>query len=113
MAKAFKAFRFPPELYSRFKTLSSNSGYTVTGAFEKFMTLCVENGSLVFPEAGKVEDVEIQARVLLSWLKGGKTWFERGGKDVSVSTALLDLLPQIRDKALKVEVEKTLKELQS
>ena len=109
MAKAFRAFRFPPELYSRFKTLSSNSGYTVTGAFEKFMTVCVENGSLVFPEAGKVEDVEREARIMLAWLRKGSYWITRGGRHVSVPVALLELLPKIHDAELKKQIEEELK----
>jgi len=113
MAKAFKAFRFPPELYEEYKVLVSRTGYTVTSSFEEFMRRCVEAKALVFPEAANVEDVEIQARVLLSWLKGDKAWYDRNGKEVSVPTTLLDLLPQIRDKTLKAEVEKTLKEFQS
>jgi len=45
-------FRLNPELYERFKSLVGVSGYTVTGALEKFMGSSVENGALGFRARG-------------------------------------------------------------
>jgi len=39
-------------------------------------------------------------------------WFDRDGKEVSVPTTLLDLIPQIHDKTLKAELKKHLKSLE-
>jgi hypothetical protein len=38
MPKMFKAFRFCPQLYESFRELASKNGYTVTFAFEKFVS---------------------------------------------------------------------------
>jgi len=72
MGKKLKAFRFNPELYERFKECASTSGYTVTSVFERFMVICVECGSVVFPERIRVEDLEAEARIMLAWLKKDK-----------------------------------------
>ena len=48
MAKVFRGFRFDPELYAGFRRLVSGGGCTVTGAFERFMSCCVECGVWVF-----------------------------------------------------------------
>ena len=48
MPKTIKAFRVNPEFYERFRVKASENGYTVAGAFEKFMSTAVEYG-LVFP----------------------------------------------------------------
>ena len=50
MPKVFKAFRFDPELYAGFRELASSSASSVTGIFERFMSVCVENHALIFPE---------------------------------------------------------------
>ena len=59
---------FSPELCLRFKQLVLDGGYTMTGAFEKFMGICVLHEALVFPEPGRVEDLEAEARIMLTWL---------------------------------------------
>ncbi len=65
MPMLFRAFRLDPDLYERFKKVTSQGGLTVTGAFERFMKLSVENGALSFPASGKA-GCEAQARILLS-----------------------------------------------
>ncbi|MGD0449526.1 MAG: hypothetical protein ABSA79_00540 [Candidatus Bathyarchaeia archaeon] len=111
MPKMLKAFRFNPELYEKFKVLASESGYTVTGAFEKFMSNALEYG-LAFPSATKVnEDAETEARVLLTLLKRNKYWVRMDEKkDVSVTGRLLQLLPNIKETNLRQDIEQTLKE---
>jgi hypothetical protein len=52
VVRVFKGFRFDPKLYGDFGRLASAHGVTVTGAFERFMSVCVESGALVFPERG-------------------------------------------------------------
>ena len=58
--KVFKGFRFDPELYAGFRRLASSGGCTATGAFERFMRVCVERRVLVFPEGG-VGGCEVKA----------------------------------------------------
>lgn len=110
MPKSRKGFRLNPQLYNAFKELASKNGYTVTGAFEKFMASAVEFG-LVFPSAVKAEHVDAEARVLLVWLKKDKYWVNLGGKEeTSTRGRLLELLPKIEDAQLREEIEETLKE---
>ena len=110
MPKSRKGFRFNPQLYSVFKELASKNGYTVTGAFEKFMASAVEFG-LVFPSANKTVHVEAEARVMLVWLRKDKYWVNLGGKaEMSTRGRLLELLPKIEDAKLREEIEETLKE---
>jgi hypothetical protein len=110
MPKARKGFRLNPQLYNAFKELAAKNGYTVTGAFEKFMASAVEFG-LVFPSADKTESVEAEARVMLVWLKKDKYWVNLGGKEeTSTRGRLLELLPKIEDAQLREEIEETLKE---
>jgi hypothetical protein len=110
MPKVFKAFRFNPQLYACFKELAAKNGYTVTGAFEKFMASAVEFG-LIFPSANKAESVEAEARIMLVWLKKNKYWVNLGGKEeTSTRGRLLELLPKIEDAKLREEIEETLKE---
>ena len=52
VVRVFKGFRFDPELYGDLRRLVSARGVTVTNAFERFMSVCVESGALVFPECG-------------------------------------------------------------
>jgi len=109
MPKAFKAFRFNPQLYASFKSLASKNGYTVTAALEKFMSCALEHG-LVFPSAAKTEDVEAEARIMLAWLKKGVYWISLGGeKETSTKGRLLHLLPMVENAELKKEIEETLK----
>jgi hypothetical protein len=79
MPKKIKTFRFNSQPYESFKELASKNGYTVTSAFEKFMSTSLEYG-LVFPSAPKIENVEAEARVMLTWLKDGKYWVSLGDK---------------------------------
>ncbi len=110
MPKMFKAFRFNPQLYESFKELTAKNGYTVTGAFEKFMASAVEFG-LIFPSANKTESLEAEARIMLVWLKKNKYWVNLGGKgETSIKGRLLELLPKIEDVKLREEIEETLKE---
>ena len=111
MPKTPKFFKFNSELYGRFKDLVSKSPYTITGAFEKFMSSCVENGALSFPSSAAAADVEAEARVMLAWLKKGKHWYspDSGEQEFSVEGRLLHLLQKVRDQALKEKVEESLK----
>jgi hypothetical protein len=106
-----KTFRFDLELYGRFKDLASKSPYTVTGAFEKFMSSCVETGVLSFPRSAAAGDVEAEARVMLAWLKKDRHWYspQSGEEEFSVEGRLLHLLPRVRDQALKGTIEESLK----
>jgi hypothetical protein len=111
LPKKPKLFKFNSELYGRFKDLVSKTGFTVTGAFEKFMSSCVDNGVLSFPSSVAAGDVEAEARVMLAWLKRGQHWYspESGEEEFSVEGRLLQLLPRVRDQALKEKIEESLK----
>lgn len=109
MAKKIKAFRFHPDVYMRFRELASTGGYTVTGAFEKFMRTCIECEQLVFPEPIKAEDAEAEARIMLAWLRKDRYRYSFRGQEVSVAGRLLQLLPKVHDASLKMEIEEELK----
>lgn len=110
MPKELKTFRFNPQVYAAFRELAGKNGYTVTAAFEKFMTCSVEYG-LVFPSAAKTENIEAEARVMLAWLKKDKYWVNLGGgEETSTRGRLLQLLPKIEDAKLREEIEETLKD---
>ena len=105
-------FRLNPDLYGRFKSLVGASGYTVTGAIEKFMGCCVENGALQFP--GRVADedgLEAEARVMLAFVAQRRFWYHlrSEGENLSVEGRLLQLLQRISDSALKKQIEEALK----
>lgn len=107
MVKAFKGFRFDPELYARFKRLAAENGLGVTEAFERFMKACVENGVVRFP--GSV-DCEAEARVLLAWLRKGEYWYGiHEAEEISVPGRLLQMLSKVKDDSLKSEIEEELK----
>ena len=109
MAKINKTFRLNPQVYADFKDLASKSGYTATGALEKFMADAVKFG-LVFPSA-KNAAAEAEARVMLAWLKEGKYWVSLGGKEeTSTRGRLLQLLPKIEDADLRKDIEENLKQ---
>jgi hypothetical protein len=112
MPKDFKAFRFDPELYARFKSLTAKCSLKVTEAFEKFMEACVSAGAVTFPTTNK-RGVEAEARVLLGWLRKGKLfWYsDRGEEELSVESRLLALLGQVQDEDLSREIEEDLKKL--
>ncbi len=109
VVKVFRGFRFDVELYAGFKRVACAGGCTVTGAFERFMSCCVEGGGLVFPEGGTV-GFEAEARVLVDWLGKGKRFYRgEGGVEVNVAGRLVWLLPKVRDAALRGEIEAQLK----
>ncbi|MGA3191281.1 MAG: hypothetical protein ABSD73_02060 [Candidatus Bathyarchaeia archaeon] len=108
MPKEFKAFRFNSQLYASFKELASKNGYTVTGALEKFMSSAVEHG-LVFPSTAQLEDVEREARIMLTWLRKGDNWVNLDGKEeTSTKGRLLALLTKVKDAALKTQITEAL-----
>lgn len=111
MPKTPRMFRLNLELYDQFKSLASKNGYTVTRALEKFMNVCVENGVLSFPaQAAAEDDLEAEAKIMLAWLSKGRHWYRFGSnEEFSVQGRLLQLLPQIRDQALKKQIEENLK----
>ena len=91
------------------RKLASVSGCTVTGAFERFMSCCIEAGVLVFPERG-LEGFEAEARVLVDWLKKGKRFYRGdGGEEVNISGRLVWLLHKVRNVKLRGEMEEILK----
>ncbi len=109
MPKTLKSFRFNQQIYSNFQQLASKNGYTLTAAFEKFMTAAVDYG-LVFPSAVKTENAEAEARVMLTWLKEGRYWVNLGDqKETSTRGRLLQLLPHIGNADLRLDIEETLK----
>ena len=109
VSKVFKGFRFEPLLYASFKKIAGAGGCTVTGAFERFMSGCVDAGVLVFPDKG-IGDFEVEARVFVDWLGKGKRFFRaEGGEEVNIQGRLLWLLPKVQDAALKVMIEEALK----
>jgi hypothetical protein len=109
LAKIFKGFRFEAQLYGDFKSVASAGGCTVTGAFERFMDVCVEGGLLVFPERN-IEGFEAEARVLVDWLRKGRRFYRgEGGVEVNIGGRLVVLLLKVRDSELRVEMEKALK----
>ena len=108
MPKTFKGFRFNAQLYEGFKSLAAKNGYTVTAAFEKFMSSAIEYG-LSFPSPVKVENAEAEARVMLAWLKAGRYWVNLGSGETSTRGRLLFLLPNVENDDLRVDIEETLK----
>jgi len=110
MKKKIKMFRFPPELYARFKEVARDSGYTVTNALEFFMDACCKQDRVVFPEPVEKPDVDHEARVLLGYLNQKEYWYRAcgGGEELSVRGRLFQLLPQIKDKKLAIGVEEAL-----
>jgi hypothetical protein len=109
LAKVFKGFRFEAQLYRDFKSVASAGGCTVTGAFERFMGLCVEGELLVFPERN-IEGFEAEARVLVDWLRKGRRFY-RGecGVEVNIAGRLVGLLLKVRDSELRGAIEDALK----
>lgn len=111
MGKKLKGFRFNPEVYKGFKECASMSGYTVTAALERFMTICLECGNVAFPESTRIEDLEAETRIMLTWLKKKQYWYCLGSseREISVKGRLLQLLYKIHDSDLKKEIEEELK----
>lgn len=109
LAKVFKGFRFDVQLYSDFKGVAFAGGCTVTGAFERFMSGCVEGGCLVFPERN-IEGFEVEARVLVDWLRKGKRFYRgEGGVEVNIAGRLVGLLLKVHDSELRGAMEEALK----
>lgn len=109
LAKLLKSFRFNPQLYNDFKEVASAGGCTTTGAFERFMTLCVEGDALVFPEVS-CEGFEAEAQVLVDWLSKGKRFYRtKSGVEINISGRLVELLPKVRDVALRSKMGEVLK----
>ncbi|MCK4434311.1 hypothetical protein KAU92_02380 [Candidatus Bathyarchaeota archaeon] len=110
MGKPLKAFRFHPDVYSSFKKVAGQGGYSMTAALEKFMEVCIREDRLVFPGPVKAEDAEREARIMLVWLKKKKYWYYfKGEGQLSVVGRLLELLPKVKDSSLKNQIEKELK----
>jgi hypothetical protein len=109
LAKVFKGFRFDAQLYSDFKSVASAGGCTATGAFERFMSVCVERALLVFPELN-VEGFEVEARVLVDWLRKGKRFYRtEKGVEINIAGRLVELLLKVRNSELRGEMEEALK----
>ena len=109
MLKILTSFKFDPQVFGSFKQLASGGGYSVTGAFERFMTTCVEEGVLVFPERNTA-GFEAEARVLVDWLKKGKRFYRtESGVELNISGRLVWLLSKVRDSGLRGEIEEVLK----
>ena len=107
--KVFKGFRFDPQLYAEFVCLVSAGGCTLTGAFSRFMSCCVERGVLVFPDVG-TDGFEAEARVLVDWLGKGRRFYRgEGGVEVNIGGRLVWLLPKVHDGSLRAGMEKVLK----
>ncbi len=110
MPKQLKSFRLSRELYGRFKEVLARSDYTVTGALEKWMLICVEKGEIVFPEgSGEFDDASSQARVLMAYSKGWMYYVDAKGRHRNVLVELLELMPKIRDEEFKRKIEEFLK----
>jgi len=110
MGKKLKAFRFHPDVYSSFKKVAGQGGYSMTAALEKFMEICVREDSLVCPGPVKAEDAERESRIMLAWLKQKKYWYDqKGEEELSVVGRLLELLPKVKDPSLKDQIEEELK----
>ena len=110
MGKPYKGFRFQPQLYVDFKKVAFSGGYTVTAAFEKFMSGCVEVNALVFPDR-KILDFESEAHILVDWLNKGKFFYRTdAGEEVNIQGRLLWLLLKVQDSVLKKNIEDTLKQ---
>ncbi len=102
-------FRFEPSLYERFCKIAYGANFTATGAFEAFMADCVEANGLVFLERQTL-DFEAEARVLVDWLCKGKHLYRlEDGSEVNIQGRLLYLLSKVQDKALRGQIEDTLK----
>lgn len=73
------------------------------------MTSCIDADCLVYYEKKDV-DCEMETRVLIDWLNKGKYFYHaKTGEEVSIQGALVELLPKIKNKALKKEMEECLK----
>jgi hypothetical protein len=107
LAKAFRSYRFNPQLYAAFKIVTKNSGYSITDALEKFMQTCIEANKLVYAEK---PTFEAEASVLSDWLAKGKHFYrDENGTELNVQGRLINLLPSVTDPVLKNQIKFTLK----
>ncbi len=113
MPKVFRGFRFDLEIYTKFKELAAQCNLGVTEALEGFMKACVRIQEIKFPEpADSVRDVEVEARILLAWLRKENYWYSIDSKtQMYVPGRLLQLLPKIENETLRREVEEQLKKI--
>lgn len=110
MGKPLRSFRFPSDVYSSFKKIVSKNGYTMTGAFTRFMMLCNDLDMLVFPEKPEGESLKTEVNILLNWIENKRFWYNStSGKELSVEGRLLQLLSKVEDKSLLIKIEKALK----
>ena len=109
MAKITRDFRFNDRLFNDFKNLAAVAGFTTTGAFERFMSICVEGEALVFPEISP-EGFEFEAQVLVDWLSKGRRFYRvKSGTEVNISGRLVELLSKVSDPELRSKMKETLK----
>jgi len=110
MGKPLRAFRFPVDVYNSFKKVAGKNGYTVTGAFTRFMMLCADWDMLVFPEKPGGEGLKTEVNILLNWIENERFWYNSAsGEEVSAEGRLLQLLPKVEDKSLLTKIERALK----
>lgn len=73
------------------------------------MTGCIDADCLVYYEKRDV-NCETEARVFVVWLNKGKYFYHaKTGEEVSVQGGLVDLLPKVKNRVLKKEMEECLK----
>jgi hypothetical protein len=108
LSKKPKSYLFDSAQYGSFKKVCRKSGLGVTGAFERFMSCCIEADKVVYGEQASAA-LEAETRVLIDWLdKGRYTYRSTEGEELNVSGRLLWLLPRVNS-GLAVEVEAALK----
>ena len=73
------------------------------------MSVCVERALLVFPELN-IEGFEVEARVLVDWLRKGKRFYRsENGVEVNIAGRLVELLLKVRNSELRGQMEDALK----
>ncbi len=109
LAKHFYGVRFRPSLYRSFKQLAKTDGYTVTGAFERFMACCLDTKMIVFPDT-QILNFKAETHVLLDWLEKGEYHYRTdNGEEHNIRGRLFWLLPRVADAALEGLIEEALK----
>ncbi|MCS7115137.1 MAG: hypothetical protein N0A00_07070 [Candidatus Bathyarchaeota archaeon] len=105
------------QLWSAYKELCDRDSVRPADPIEAFVGFVVRSGSAsaalsmfrVMDEA-EAESFEAYARVLLEWYKSGKRWvYVTDENEAPVGFLLLEALKKVRDKALREEIEETLK----
>ncbi|MCS7250804.1 MAG: hypothetical protein NZ608_07825 [candidate division WOR-3 bacterium] len=105
------------QLWSAYRELCDRDRVRPAEPIEAFVGFVVRSGSAsaalnMFRAMGEAEaeSFEAYARVLLDWYKGGKYWVYVTDEDEApVKFLLLEALKKVRDKALRQEIEETLK----